>query len=171
MAEIDDAEKINGKKYRIYPGQDNPVHEFGFWSRTFMPQGTVYEEYDTCHEVANVVANDPEKYQVENLPAKGEPVEAGKLYLYNDDIYRAEVDHLVTGNDPEDEVPKLYTVYRPNPKALGWMAGEHVEKGTERRYRANDIYVCNVAHITAKGLEPNTVWPEGSPKYWSLKPS
>jgi len=159
-------EKINGKKYRVIPGQQDPLAEFDFFSRTLSPDGVIYETYDTCHEVVTKVLEDQEKYEVEDLPGQGESVEAGKLYLYGTDVYRVEVSHKVTGNNPEDEVPELYTIYRPNPKALGWLKGEHVEKLTERRYKSK-TYRCNIAHITAIGLEPDTDWPEESIPYWT----
>ena len=154
-------EKINGKKYRVFPGQTDPLAEFDFWSRTLMPDGTSYDEYDTTSEVVDEIVNNG-KYDIPALPDVGTLIFEGDLYTHDGQVYRVRQDHYVTIYDPDD-VPALFTVYRSDTTGtLPWIAGEVVDRGTRRTY-ADKTWECLQAHTTELGWEPETtaaLWKE-----------
>ena len=146
-------EKINGKKYRVFPGQTDPLAEFDFYSRTFMPDGTLYNEYDLISEVVvDIIDND--KFDVPPLPSVGTPVVIGELYKDDGQVYRVRQSHNVTSYDPDD-IPALFTVYRKEVADMEWVIGEQVDVGTVRTYDGIK-YECMQAHQTTLGWEPAT---------------
>jgi hypothetical protein len=153
-------EKINGKKYRIFPGQSDPLAEHDFYSRTLLPTGTAYEAYDTSDEVvAEIVDNG--KFDVPALPSVGTFINVDELYQHDGNVYRVRQSHNVTIYDPDD-VPALFTIYR-NPVAnMEWIAGEQVDVGVQRDYNGK-AYEVMQAHQTQIGWEPDTtvaLWKE-----------
>lgn len=155
-------EKINGKLYRIFPGQTDPLQEFQFWSRTLMPDGTAYDEYDTTSEVVTEIV-DNGKYDIPVLPSVGTLVNKDELYTHDGQVYRVRQTHNVTIYDPDD-IPALFTVYRKDSGTMDWIAGEQVDKGTQRVYNGT-TYECIQAHVTQSDWTPDatpTLWKEVS---------
>jgi len=167
MADVTkDKEAINGKTYRVFPGQADPLQEFDFYSRTFMPKDTEYDEYDTTSEVVTEIV-DNGKYDVPPLPKVGTQIFIGELYTDDGNVYRVRQSHKVTIYDPDD-VPALFSIYRK--EATGdtpneWIAGEKVDRGVIRLFK--DVqYICLQAHQTEKGWEPDNteaLWKEYIP--------
>ena len=154
MADVTtEKEAINGKRFRIFPGQDDPLLEHEFYSRTFMPQGTPYDEYDTTSEVvAEIVDNG--KYDVPPLPSVGTPINIDELYTFEGNVYRVRQSHNVTAYDPDD-IPALFTVYRKETTDMDWVPGEQVDVGVIRS-EGGVKYECLQAHQTELGWEPST---------------
>ena len=146
-------EVIGGAKYRVFPGQPDPLLEHEFYSRTFMPLGTVYDEYDTTDEVVTEII-DNDKFDIPALPAIGTPVYVDELYTYDGNVYRVRQSHDVTAYDPDD-IPALFTVYRKETVDMEWIVGEQVDVGVVRLYETI-AYECRQAHITELGWEPLT---------------
>lgn len=159
MAKPKDAEAIDGKKYRIFPGQSDPLQEFSNVSRTFMPEGTVYDEYNSTDEVVTEIV-DNGKYDIPPLPSTGTPIEVGELYTHDGGVYRVRQTHNVTIYDPDD-IPALFTVYRKETSDMEWIDGEQVDLGTVRIYESVK-YECIQAHQTQSDWIPtatlNILW-------------
>lgn len=144
MSEIT-GEKINGKKFRIFPGQSDPLKEHSFFSRTLMPTGTVYDEYDTVDEVVTEIV-DNGKFDIPALPAVGTPIVIGELYTDDGNVYRVRQSHNVTAYDPDD-IPALFTIYRKETADMEWVIGEQVDVGVQRTYEGKTYEVMQ-AHQT-----------------------
>lgn len=153
MAKPDNSEAINGKKYRVFPGQKDPLLEHDIWSRTFMPQGTVYEEYDNTSDVVSSIVDDG-KHNVPPIPSVGTSVSIGELYTDDGNVYRVRQSHNVTIYDPDD-IPALFTVYRQETADMDWVPGEQVDVGVIRIENGTK-YTCLQAHQTQAGWEPST---------------
>lgn len=102
------------------------------------------------------------KTGAEPLPARGEKVEAGKIYAYNGGMVMARQDHIRTEHAPED-VLALFVVYRADAEALlPWVAGEKVERGIRRTYGGKTWSVIQ-GHVTQADWTPDKVpalWAE-----------
>lgn len=93
------------------------------------------------------------------LPQPGEWCEAGEIYGYNGGLVKCRQSHYRTEHDPED-VPALWSVYRPEGGVLEWVANEPVTVGTRRTYDGV-LYECIQSHTT------QTDWqPDRTPALW-----
>ena len=163
ISQVKDAVVISGAKYRIFPGQDDPLQEFEFWSRTFLPKGTPVESYDNTSDVVKQIV-DNARYDIPNLPVKGK-IEQGKLYQWNDRVVRARQSHDRTVQDPI-KTPDLFIIYRKKAGDMTWIQGEKIDVGTIRVINGKK-YVCIQAHISVLSWEPNktpALWKEYDPK-------
>jgi len=161
MSKPENSEAINGKKYRIFPGQSDPLLEHDMFSRTFMPKDTSYNEYDTTDEVVKAIV-DNSKFDIPTLPAIGTPIVIGELYTDDGKVYRVRQSHSVTHYDPDD-IPALFTVYRVETEEdMTWIDSEQVDKGTIRTYDGQS-YECIQSHQTQSDWTPNV-----TPSLWKI---
>ena len=90
------------------------------------------------------------------LPDRGEWLEAGEIYGYNNGLVIVRQSHSRTEHAPED-VPALFSVYREDAAdALAWIANEPVLVGTRRLYEGV-LYECIQAHTTQEDWTPPAV--------------
>lgn len=124
-----------------------------------MPDGTLYDEFDTTDEVVTEII-DNGKYDIPALPAVGTPVEVDELYTDDGNVYRVRQSHNVTIYDPDD-IPALFTLYRKESASMDWVRGEQVDVGVIR-LDGGVQYECMQAHQTELGWEPST-----TPALWN----
>jgi hypothetical protein len=89
------------------------------------------------------------------LPATGTPLQAGKIYGYNNGLVIVRQSHNRTDDAPPD-VPALFSVYRSGQGILAWTANEAVVIGTQRTY-SGQTYKCLQAHTTQIDWTPPSV--------------
>ena len=98
------------------------------------------------------------------LPDVGQPVEANRVYRWDDTLLMARQSHNRTHHAPED-TPDLFAVYRPDAdETLDWIAGEQVHVGTRRIYDGI-IYRCIQAHTID---DPNWTPPATLGVLWEI---
>ena len=96
------------------------------------------------------------------LPEVGQPVEARRVYRYDDTLVMARQSHTRMHYAPED-TPALFMVYRADAdEVLGWVAGEEVYVGTRRTYEGV-VYECIQAHVTQSDWTP-----PATPALWQV---